>query len=58
MDFVKKAAESVKGNSGSGQNPPAEGGQKQDYVDKGTLFLVPLSWESKSGLFVQGQLAD
>ncbi|KAG6166253.1 hypothetical protein E4U24_000943 [Claviceps purpurea] len=34
MDFVKKAAESVKGNSGSGQNPPAEGGQKQDYVDK------------------------
>lgn len=36
MDFVKKAAESVKGNSGAGKEQSAQGGAEQpDYVDKG-----------------------
>ncbi|KHN97957.1 uncharacterized protein MAM_04346 [Metarhizium album ARSEF 1941] len=40
MDFVKKAAEGVKGNAGENKGQPAEGqgqgqgGEQKDYVDK------------------------
>ncbi|PHH75332.1 hypothetical protein CDD80_2463 [Ophiocordyceps camponoti-rufipedis] len=34
MDFVKKAADSVKGSSGSGNAGNNQGGEKMDYVDK------------------------
>ncbi|KFG78355.1 hypothetical protein MANI_017207 [Metarhizium anisopliae] len=36
MDFVKKAAEGIKGNSGENKDQTAQGqgGEQQDYVDK------------------------
>ncbi|KJK83509.1 hypothetical protein H634G_01638 [Metarhizium anisopliae BRIP 53293] len=36
MDFVKKAAEGIKGNSGENKDQAAQGqdGEQQDYVDK------------------------
>jgi hypothetical protein len=39
MDFVKKAAEGIKGNSGENkdQAAQAQGGEQQDYVDKGNF---------------------
>lgn len=43
MDFVKKAAEGIKGNSGQKQvdpNAQAQGAGQQDYVDKGKLSHV------------------
>ncbi|KAJ6441047.1 T-complex protein 1 subunit zeta [Purpureocillium lavendulum] len=46
MDFVKKAAEGLKGSSGEKKDQPAQGGdgQKEDYVDKAFGFA-----SSKSG---------
>lgn len=38
MDFVKKAASGLKGDSAQNQNDPnAQGGEKEDYVDKGNV---------------------
>lgn len=42
MEFVKKAAEGIKGSSGQKQaDPNAQGGAgQQDYVDKGRSFFT------------------
>lgn len=44
MDFIKKAAEGMKGNSSSDTSNNNTSGQQDDYVDKG---MSPLTLHSK-----------